>query len=64
MTVDVTLRGRRYLENRATAAVVEGSRERETSSVERLVLRLDDADPAVPWRLVGRAPADAPAAGR
>ncbi|MBA2347558.1 MAG: TIM44-like domain-containing protein [Solirubrobacterales bacterium] len=55
MTVSVSYRGRRYLEDRSTAAVVEGSRERETSTVERLVLRLDDGDPEVPWRVVGGA---------
>ena len=54
MTAEVRYRGRRYLEDRSTAAVVEGSREREGEHTESLVLRLDGADPAVPWRVVGR----------
>lgn len=54
MTAEVTYRGRRYLEDRSTAAVVEGSREREDEHVETLTLRLDASDPAVPWRAVGR----------
>lgn len=55
MTAEVRFKGRRYLEDRSTAAVVEGSREHEGEHVEQLVLQLDDADPAVPWRVVGRA---------
>ncbi len=54
MTAEVRFRGRRYLEDRSTAAVVEGSREREGVNTEQLILQLDATDPAVPWRVVGR----------
>jgi predicted lipid-binding transport protein (Tim44 family) len=50
MTVAVSVRGRRYREDRATAAIVEGSRDRETAFAERWVLALDGPDDA-PWRL-------------
>ncbi len=55
MTAEVRFRGRRYLEDRSTAAVVEGNREREDEHIETLILRLDAADAAVPWRVIGRA---------
>lgn len=54
MTLEATLRGRRYVEDRDTAAVISGDRDRETASTERLHFALDGVDPAVPWRLVGR----------
>jgi predicted lipid-binding transport protein (Tim44 family) len=58
MTIDVDLVGRRYLEDRATAAVVAGSQSRPTTFTERWTLALDG--PAEqPWRIVGVA---APAA--
>jgi predicted lipid-binding transport protein (Tim44 family) len=52
MTVTVDVRGRRYREDRDTAAVVSGSREREASFQEHWELALDGPDDA-PWRVVG-----------
>jgi predicted lipid-binding transport protein (Tim44 family) len=52
MTVTVSVRGRRYRENRDTAAVVDGSRDREATFQERWELGLDGPDDA-PWRVVG-----------
>ena len=51
MTIEVELGGRRYRENRDTAAVVEGSRDAATTFVERWTLALDGPDDA-PWRIV------------
>jgi predicted lipid-binding transport protein (Tim44 family) len=51
MEVAVNVRGRRYREDRATAAIVEGSRDHERSFTERWLLALDGDDDA-PWRLV------------
>jgi len=51
MQVAVSVRGRRYREDRATAAIVEGSRDRERSFTERFTLALDGATDA-PWRLL------------
>jgi predicted lipid-binding transport protein (Tim44 family) len=50
MTVEVDLTGRRYVENRDTAAVVVGSRTRRTSFTERWTLSLS-GDEAQPWRI-------------
>ncbi len=50
MTVEVDLTGRRYVENRDTAAVVAGSRTRKTSFTERWTLSLT-GDEAQPWRI-------------
>ena len=50
MIIEVDLTGRRYLENRDTAAVVAGSRTRSTSFTERWTLSLD-GDAAQPWRI-------------
>jgi predicted lipid-binding transport protein (Tim44 family) len=50
MTVEVDLTGRRYLENRDTAAVLAGSRTRKTSFTERWTLSLT-GDEAQPWRI-------------
>jgi predicted lipid-binding transport protein (Tim44 family) len=50
MTVEVDLTGRRYIENRDTAAVLAGSRTRPTSFTERWTLSLTD-DPRQPWRI-------------
>jgi predicted lipid-binding transport protein (Tim44 family) len=50
--VGVGVRGRPYREDRDTAAIVAGSRDRETTFEERWVLALDGADDA-PWRVVG-----------
>jgi len=48
------VRGRRYLEDRDTAAVLDGSKERETTFTERWTLALGD-DPQTPWRIVATA---------
>jgi predicted lipid-binding transport protein (Tim44 family) len=50
MTVEVDLTGRRYVENRDTAAVVAGSRTRKSSFTERWTLSLT-GDEAQPWRV-------------
>ena len=50
MTVEVDLTGRRYVENRDTAAVVAGSRTRKSSFTERWTLSLT-GDEAQPWRI-------------
>jgi predicted lipid-binding transport protein (Tim44 family) len=52
MIIEVDLTGRRYLENRDTAAVVAGSRTRKTSFTERWTLSLTD-DAQQPWRITG-----------
>jgi predicted lipid-binding transport protein (Tim44 family) len=52
MTVTMDVRGRRYREDRDTAAVVSGSRDREASFQEHWELALDGPDDA-PWRVVG-----------
>jgi predicted lipid-binding transport protein (Tim44 family) len=51
MTVEARLRGRRYREDRDTLALLDGSRDRETSFDVRWTLRLGD-DPESPWRIV------------
>jgi predicted lipid-binding transport protein (Tim44 family) len=50
MTLEVDLTGRRYLENRDTAAVVAGSRTRKVGFTERWTLSLTD-DASQPWRI-------------
>ncbi len=50
MTIEVDLKGRRYLEDRATAAVVAGSQSRLVSFTERWTLALD-GDSRQPWRI-------------
>ena len=50
MAIEVDLSGRRYIENRDTAAVLAGSRTRATSFTERWTLSLTD-DPQQPWRI-------------
>jgi predicted lipid-binding transport protein (Tim44 family) len=50
MTVDVALSGRRYIEDRDTAAVVSGSQSREVKFAERWILALDGSA-AQPWRI-------------
>ena len=58
MEVAATLRGPRYLEDRDTAAVLAGSKERAARFTERWTFALNgDADS--PWRLVGGAPVEA-----
>ncbi|MBV9050355.1 MAG: TIM44-like domain-containing protein [Solirubrobacterales bacterium] len=60
MTIDVELAGRRYLEDRDTAAVVAGSQSRAITFSERWTLALDGPDDQ-PWRIVAvRAPAGRP----
>ncbi len=59
MTIAVQLKGRRYLEDRATTAVLQGSATREASFTEHWKLALS-GDSAQPWRIVlARAPAAA-----
>jgi predicted lipid-binding transport protein (Tim44 family) len=50
MAIEVDLSGRRYIENRDTAAVLAGSRTRATSFTERWTFSLTD-DPQQPWRI-------------
>ena len=50
MTLEVDLKGRRYIEDRDTTAVVSGSRSKETSFTERWTLALN-GDAAHPWRI-------------
>ncbi|MBA3299031.1 MAG: hypothetical protein H0U24_03015, partial [Thermoleophilaceae bacterium] len=57
MTIAVELGGRRYVEDRDTAAVLSGSREAASTFIEHWTLALDGPD-AAPWRLVD------PAAGQ
>jgi predicted lipid-binding transport protein (Tim44 family) len=54
MTVEVTVSGRRYVEDRDTTTVVSGSRDTETTFVERWRLALDGTDDS-PWRIVDAA---------
>ncbi len=54
MDVEARVRGRRYVENRDTAAVVAGSKDREVEFVERWGFELDGSG-ELPWRLVGGA---------
>jgi predicted lipid-binding transport protein (Tim44 family) len=50
MIVEVDLEGRRYIEDRDTAAVVAGSQSRTTSFTEHWMFALD-GDPQQPWRI-------------
>ncbi|MGH2857389.1 MAG: hypothetical protein ACRDMJ_07875, partial [Solirubrobacteraceae bacterium] len=50
MTVEVDITGRRYVENRDTAAVLAGSRTRKLSFTERWTLSLT-GDERQPWRI-------------
>jgi predicted lipid-binding transport protein (Tim44 family) len=50
MTIEVDLTGRRYLEDRDTAAVLAGSRSRATSFTERWTLSLT-AEASEPWQI-------------
>jgi predicted lipid-binding transport protein (Tim44 family) len=51
MTVEVELGGRRYVEDRDTAAVLSGSKDRATTFSERWTLALAGPDDS-PWQLV------------
>jgi predicted lipid-binding transport protein (Tim44 family) len=50
MTIDVAVRGRRYVQDRDTTRVLSGSSTRTTNFTERWVLALTD-DPQHPWRI-------------
>ncbi len=50
MTIEVMLSGRRYIEDRDTTAVLQGSQSRATSFTERWTLALD-GDERQPWRI-------------
>ena len=52
MTVELELGGRRYVEDRDTAAVVSGSKDSAATFTERWTLALDGPADA-PWRIVG-----------
>ena len=52
MTLAVRVCGRRYVEDRDTAAVTAGSKDRETTFTEHWTMALDGSD-ETPWRLVG-----------
>jgi predicted lipid-binding transport protein (Tim44 family) len=54
MDVDAQLRGRRYVENRDTAAILSGSQSREATFTEHWTFALDGPSDA-PWRLVAGA---------
>ncbi len=60
MTLTVRVRGRRYVENRDTAEVMSGSKDREITFTERWTMALDGSD-ETPWRLVA-SPDTAPVA--
>jgi predicted lipid-binding transport protein (Tim44 family) len=60
MTIDVDLRGRRYIEDRDTTKVLAGNPARETSFSERWTLALT-GDAEQPWRIVS---AGTPASAR
>jgi predicted lipid-binding transport protein (Tim44 family) len=51
MSVEVEVKGRRYVEDRDTAAVVAGSKDSESSFTERWTLAID-GPPENPWRIV------------
>ena len=52
MTVEAEVTGRRYREDRDTATVVEGSKDKEQMFTEHWTMALDGND-RTPWRLVG-----------
>ncbi|MHB8659116.1 MAG: TIM44-like domain-containing protein [Solirubrobacteraceae bacterium] len=51
MTIEIDLRGRRYLEDRATTAIVAGSQSRAQDFSERWTLALN-GESTQPWRIV------------
>lgn len=59
MTIVVEVGGRRYVEDRDTAAVLSGSKDSATTFTETWTLALDGPDDA-PWRLVSAAGAASP----
>ena len=52
MTVEVEVRGRRYVEDRDDASVLAGSKSSETTTVERWTMALSGPDER-PWQVVG-----------
>jgi len=58
MQVQARVRGRRYVEDRDTLALLRGDKDAETKFTERWTFALD-GDASCPWRLVDSA--DAPA---
>jgi predicted lipid-binding transport protein (Tim44 family) len=62
VTIEVQLSGRRYVEDRDTAAVLSGSRNESTTFTERWTLSLDGSD-ASPWRIASVSDADVEPAG-
>jgi predicted lipid-binding transport protein (Tim44 family) len=52
MTAVVTVTGRRYVEDRDTAAVLDGSKGAERETVQRWTFALAGAGSELPWRLV------------
>ena len=54
MTIDVELGGRRYVEDRDTAAVLDGSKDSASTFTERWTLALAGPDDA-PWQVVATA---------
>jgi predicted lipid-binding transport protein (Tim44 family) len=56
MTIEVDLEGRRYVEDRDSAAIVSGSQTRSTAFTEHWTLALE-GDQAQPWRLAAVEPA-------
>lgn len=54
MTVEAQVRGRRYIEDRDTAAVLHGSKQTETTATERWTLALAGPDDR-PWQVVDAA---------
>jgi predicted lipid-binding transport protein (Tim44 family) len=59
MTIEVEIEGRRYLEDRDTAAVLAGSRSRAITFTERWKLALG-GDETQPWRITAPGPRAAP----
>jgi predicted lipid-binding transport protein (Tim44 family) len=58
MSIEVEVNGRRYVENRDTAAVLSGSKHRGETFVESWTLALDGPETA-PWRLIATSAAAA-----
>jgi predicted lipid-binding transport protein (Tim44 family) len=58
ISIEVEVYGRRYVENRDTAAVLSGSKDRGHTFVECWTLALDGPDGS-PWRLIETSPAAA-----
>ena len=50
MTIEVDLKGRRYIEDRNTTGVLGGSQSRETNFTEHWMLALE-GDASMPWRI-------------